>query len=352
MITFKCTNCGLKVKTEDRFAGKNSKCPKCGNIVKVPTPDAYSDKSSIIKFRCPSCRQKIGLTKNYAGKLVKCAKCKEPFTVPNASEPPTPKLAHEESTILGVSESLDSINLENFAEDEFSVGELTFQPGPAPVIPPPAPVPSAPPEDEYQLAPSQDYTLQNVDTLPTDTTDHLFIEPPKTNKSTGYILGAIGGILTLALLVSFLLIFLNIQKLTTESEKQTEPAKQLAEEFITAIQKKRYSTATELFTQKAIPLIAKSELKEFASMLSKPDDISYGNAFVQEHEGQQEIFYNCTLNYKNDSLDLSFLMTEENGQVKNHQMNLVALAGSGFACPPKGGCFHPPVLLVVLKSEE
>ena len=39
-------------------------------------------------------------------------------------------------------------------------------------------------------------------------------------------------------------------------------------------------------------------------------------------------------------------------QVNNHQINLVALAGSGFACPPIGGCFHPPVLLVVLKSEE
>jgi hypothetical protein len=40
-----------------------------------------------------------------------------------------------------------------------------------------------------------------------------------------------------------------------------------------------------------------------------------------------------------------------NVRVNNHQLKLVALTGSGFACPPIGGYFHPPVLLVVLKSE-
>jgi len=37
MIRFQCKNCGQKIKVQENLAGKKGKCPKCKNIVIVPT---------------------------------------------------------------------------------------------------------------------------------------------------------------------------------------------------------------------------------------------------------------------------------------------------------------------------
>jgi DNA-directed RNA polymerase subunit RPC12/RpoP len=84
MIEFRCSNCNKKINTPDSYAGKRGKCPQCGHIVCVPTPQKESEheKQAIIKFRCPHCNQKIGISENYAGKQVRCAKCRQPMQVP------------------------------------------------------------------------------------------------------------------------------------------------------------------------------------------------------------------------------------------------------------------------------
>jgi hypothetical protein len=43
--------------------------------------------TELIKFYCPHCNQKIGLPPQYAGKQVRCAKCKNPLRVPNGPSP-------------------------------------------------------------------------------------------------------------------------------------------------------------------------------------------------------------------------------------------------------------------------
>lgn len=40
MIEFACMHCGKQFKVKDEAAGKKGKCPQCGNMVEVPSPDA------------------------------------------------------------------------------------------------------------------------------------------------------------------------------------------------------------------------------------------------------------------------------------------------------------------------
>jgi phage FluMu protein Com len=84
MINFQCPHCSQKVKANEAYAGKQVKCPKCGQAIRIPSAAEQIpvDQPDIIKFRCPGCNQKIGLSKDYAGKTVKCAKCKQIIQVP------------------------------------------------------------------------------------------------------------------------------------------------------------------------------------------------------------------------------------------------------------------------------
>jgi len=90
MIKFSCSNCNKKISIPDNYAGKRGKCPQCGQVVSIPTPQegTVQDSQAIIKFRCPSCNQKIGVTENYAGKRVRCAKCRQPIQVPEPQKEP------------------------------------------------------------------------------------------------------------------------------------------------------------------------------------------------------------------------------------------------------------------------
>ncbi len=91
MIRLNCSNCGQKIKTDDKYAGKRVSCPKCKTILQVPQAEGRTSpsRSAIIKFRCPNCNQKIGVSPDYAGKVVKCAKCKHQLRVPQPPAKPT-----------------------------------------------------------------------------------------------------------------------------------------------------------------------------------------------------------------------------------------------------------------------
>ena len=65
MIILQCSKCGSRFKTEDKYAGKKGKCPKCGNIILVaetqnskanlPQTDSIHESKEV----CPNCMQTV-----------------------------------------------------------------------------------------------------------------------------------------------------------------------------------------------------------------------------------------------------------------------------------------------------
>lgn len=76
MINFACSKCSKSIRVDDKYAGKQGKCPKCGNPVKVPK------RSTVIEFACTHCAHTIKVAQHYAGKQGKCPKCQHPVVVP------------------------------------------------------------------------------------------------------------------------------------------------------------------------------------------------------------------------------------------------------------------------------
>ena len=77
MIKFRCEKCGHKISVEDKHAGRQGKCPKCGNAVVVP------DVSTLIEVLCVKCGRKISVPKIHAGKKGKCPKCQNIVVIPS-----------------------------------------------------------------------------------------------------------------------------------------------------------------------------------------------------------------------------------------------------------------------------
>lgn len=67
--------CGAILKANTELAGKQAKCPKCGDAVLIPKPDS-------IRLTC-SCGQMIQAKASLAGKRVKCPTCKQPVAIPS-----------------------------------------------------------------------------------------------------------------------------------------------------------------------------------------------------------------------------------------------------------------------------
>lgn len=67
--------CGAILKANTELAGKQAKCPKCGDAVLIPRPDS-------IRLTC-SCGQMIQAKASLAGKRVKCPTCKQPVAIPS-----------------------------------------------------------------------------------------------------------------------------------------------------------------------------------------------------------------------------------------------------------------------------
>jgi DNA-directed RNA polymerase subunit RPC12/RpoP len=86
VVKFECGSCGFKKAVDDKYAGKNVRCPKCSNPVTVSTQQIQTpaQTANLIKIYCPLCNKKIAVPAQYAGKRVKCPSCKNPLLV----EPP------------------------------------------------------------------------------------------------------------------------------------------------------------------------------------------------------------------------------------------------------------------------
>ncbi|MCE5341825.1 MAG: DUF5684 domain-containing protein [Planctomycetaceae bacterium] len=97
MVAFECSSCGLKKAVDDKYAGRNVRCPKCSASVSVSTQKISQEErpKNLIKVYCPLCNKKIAVSSEYAGKRVRCPNCKNPLTVdavqPAAPQPQVPQ---------------------------------------------------------------------------------------------------------------------------------------------------------------------------------------------------------------------------------------------------------------------
>jgi len=121
MLRFRCKTCDQKIKIEEKYAGRNIRCPQCG-IVNKPSerlpaelsapgsPSTPAGKKSattiLFKFRCKSCHQKIRIDEKYANKKVKCPRCKHVNKVTQTPPAQTPIPAHTSDP--------DNISIVNF----------------------------------------------------------------------------------------------------------------------------------------------------------------------------------------------------------------------------------------------
>jgi len=76
MIQFCCDYCAHKINVRDTDTGKQGKCPKCGNVITIPS------ESTIIEFLCEYCERRISVAKSHAGKKAICPQCNNPFIIP------------------------------------------------------------------------------------------------------------------------------------------------------------------------------------------------------------------------------------------------------------------------------
>lgn len=80
---FSC-HCGQRLTARRHLAGRNVRCPRCGDSVLVPGSTAETD--SQIDVSCRVCGQRFMARRELAGKVVKCPMCSRPLTVPRPGE--------------------------------------------------------------------------------------------------------------------------------------------------------------------------------------------------------------------------------------------------------------------------
>ncbi|MBN2020604.1 MAG: hypothetical protein JW749_10325 [Sedimentisphaerales bacterium] len=137
MISFDCPHCGQKVNAKDIYAGREIHCPKCRQMIRIPSPAPgkaasparapSNAQSNIIKIRCPGCNQKIGVSKNYAGKTVKCAKCGTLMQVPTpkgSNAAPQPKTSSPIDQELDFDALLSPKETKTSPDDEADINEM------------------------------------------------------------------------------------------------------------------------------------------------------------------------------------------------------------------------------------
>ena len=81
MIKFCCDYCAHKINVRDTDAGKQGKCPKCGNVITIPA------ESTIIEFLCEYCERRISVPQSHAGRKAICPQCNNTFIIPRIHAP-------------------------------------------------------------------------------------------------------------------------------------------------------------------------------------------------------------------------------------------------------------------------
>lgn len=74
--------CGVKLQAKDELAGKQVKCPKCGDTLWLPSKEVAPPH---IRVNC-SCGKAFQVKASSAGRAFQCSGCNRSLTVPNSNE--------------------------------------------------------------------------------------------------------------------------------------------------------------------------------------------------------------------------------------------------------------------------
>lgn len=106
-IVIRCGQCGKNLRVADDAAGKQGKCPHCGALIQIPTPEPPVAEPLVevldepILVQCGQCGKNLRVPAEAAGKKGKCPSCGTLLEIPSrgAAVPaekklpkPTPKL--------------------------------------------------------------------------------------------------------------------------------------------------------------------------------------------------------------------------------------------------------------------
>ena len=97
-IEFTCTQCGRPLQAGDASPGTRVLCPGCGAFSSVPQPQpdqpqpdqpqpVQSQPTQPIEFRCSACSKLLRVPADTAGKQAKCPECGQVVPVPSPTAP-------------------------------------------------------------------------------------------------------------------------------------------------------------------------------------------------------------------------------------------------------------------------
>ncbi len=126
-------SCGAKFTAQDKLAGKQVTCPKCGGQLSVPAQGAARQP---IHVTC-QCGKSFGAKPELAGRQVKCPNCANPLQIPSSSIPELPPLTEPTSPWDLPADASQATGLEDMpfpgpASPQFGGSELG---GPVPFAP-------------------------------------------------------------------------------------------------------------------------------------------------------------------------------------------------------------------------
>jgi ribosomal protein S27E len=78
--------CGQRLMAKRELAGKRVKCPRCSDVVTLPSHAAANSSPRHLVVACHHCGQRFLARGDLAGKAVRCAVCGRPLTVPKPGE--------------------------------------------------------------------------------------------------------------------------------------------------------------------------------------------------------------------------------------------------------------------------
>jgi DNA-directed RNA polymerase subunit RPC12/RpoP len=83
-MKIECSNCGGRYAAPDELAGKQTRCPGCGEIIQVPAPSPTGSASAGLTqaVYCGGCHAGFSAPQHLWGKSVGCPQCGIAITIP------------------------------------------------------------------------------------------------------------------------------------------------------------------------------------------------------------------------------------------------------------------------------
>jgi phage FluMu protein Com len=300
MINFQCPHCSQKVKANDVYAGKQVKCPKCGQAIRIPSAAEQlpAEQPDVIKFRCPGCNQKIGLSKEYAGKTVKCAKCKQLIQVPAdkaqqaASQPDIKSILRPKPA---PSEPADAFGAGDVPGDNLFDEQLLAAEANAPAADESLKLSSTPSQEQ---ASTQKRCPRCGEMNPVGAqicgicAFELSASSPRAEKQASspkrtFVVAGICGMSILLLVIVVLMILPSFRNLKPKKGPRADEAKQLAEQFVNFLVAGDAASAKNLLAPATKSDANSERMEQFTKLIGK-NKVSDANLGLTHYEAAPE----------------------------------------------------------------